>query len=561
MVLLALVPVSGQSNRQGCDWISSWTCGGCVDATLESAGHDCRNDSSQRDICSPALGCSTGQWFRCRSCLSSTDHGATNSASPACPGCFEIGSDAEKTADRHAAIVGQHLNDASARRQSFSAFSGHVEIARRSCVENGHIIGSVNRPGDRLSLSPLRPRVCLNEWTDAGDVHHAWAIYELLGFPSALEAGTLITWGGWHLEPPKGYPLISAYFLGALPLPVTSVYLHHIHVRHADGLDFQVHGDSICMPDQGGEACLLFDLPSTQAGAFAFTAQPFYRSDGAFVVTQNLSSPLIPMVAFRFSRPASARAPPLVPVFLLNFANKGPVPPFATFMLPKEGFHAQWFTTHVPYSGWAVHAFIHTHTRVFHDVLVFANSPASLNLDRGALVQDAWYQGPLLNSSASFELLKGALLQAKRARLLCKVNATALRHSADPAAGGNLLTYSDTGDRLHDRATPLDCVRSFTFKAGDPITVVAMYKAGSRYRRTDEWERGASDTVATPRETRRKDAFLQHMGLRIFSVRKDAASLSLREAGRADCPTTWATFTNKERGEDRAVKHTWTTCG
>jgi len=47
--------------------------------------------------------------------------------------------------------------------------------------------------------------------------------------------------------------------------------MHHIHVNDDDrsrpspGLDFQVHGDSVCLPELGGEACLLFDLPSARA--------------------------------------------------------------------------------------------------------------------------------------------------------------------------------------------------------------------------------------------------------------------------------------------------------
>ena len=266
---------------------------------------------------------------------------------------------------------------------------------------------------------------------------------------------------------------------------------------------------------------------------------------------------MVPMVAFRTSEPLGSA--PVVPLSLLNFANKGVVMPFATFALPKEGLHAQWFTAQAPYTGWLAHAFIHTHTRIFSDVWVYAADARDLNLDRGGMMQRGYSGAPLLKLQSRREL-EQVLEAARDARLVCRIDRNSVRFSADPRSGANLQADKHTHRRLLDRATPLTCDRSWVFAEGDPITVVGLFEAGLGFRKTAEGAVGSQDALYTPELFKRSDIFLQHLGLRMFGVRQDARQLGLREAGRAVCPVTWATYVPEAEGA-AVTPLRWVTCG
>ena len=471
------------------------------------------------------------------------------------------------------------------RTQQFRAFREAHDRAR--CERRG---GEVDVEAHSPAGVAARRRYTLAN-VMCVDMQSGWVFFKLMGLPDALPAGTLLRWHGWAIAPPRDAPggrFIKAYFAGSLSSlsadggPTNPpLYVHHIHVKSGrNGLDFQVHGDTECVPAEGGGACFLFHAP----GSLAWVRREQYRGDGAFVVTANASKRIAPLVAFRFA--VVSPLAPIVPIALFNFANPGQVPPFSTFPLPKNGLHAHWFTTEMPASGWAVHHFFHTHERVFRNVWVFANRPSELGLNEPPF---AYERDRLLRLRGDGQLAEfvARITLAPHARQLCAIDERRLLQSAESSAGANLQLTNDIARRaVVDRHTALTCTHGWVFEKGDPITVVAAYEAGSLFRQTAEWELGSTRALASPAQFQRPDIFLQHMGLRTFVAwhefqspswppaharRKDFSDEQLRVAGRAVCPVTSTGDVPHRNATTTAETHrgltnigsdgTWVTCG
>lgn len=238
---------------------------------------------------------------------------------------------ARQEANRLSGELNAAWTDSASRKARYEVFRWWYNVSRGNCTVNSDLEepGTLYAYGMESRTFPLVTETCYTSYTDE-EGSHTWAFHEMHGWPSNLTAADMIVWREWTVESPPGFPLISAYFNGALshadqdasagpdhlhhsrhrlptcrlttihrpsrrdghvthrhtPLSVavvcgrpplhpplrpcrshrssdtvcaSQIYLHHIHVKapaqdayQTTGLDFQVHGDTICIEEDGG---------------------------------------------------------------------------------------------------------------------------------------------------------------------------------------------------------------------------------------------------------------------------------------------------------------------